>query len=58
VINNNDKLDSDSDELSDDLDDSGNSSFDSEASRVNFWKDINVGDEHYKNAIIVSKKNM
>jgi hypothetical protein len=51
-------LNSDSDELSDDQDDSGNSSFDSEASRINFWKDINVGDEHYKNAIIVSKKNM
>jgi len=44
VINNNDKLDSDSDELSDDLDDSRDSGFDSEASRVNFWKDINVGD--------------
>ena len=31
------------------------SSFDSEASRINFWRDINTGDEEYKNAVIVSK---
>lgn len=58
MINNDDKLNSDSDEITEEESDSGNSSFDSEASRVNFWKDINVGDEHYKNAVIVSKKNM
>jgi hypothetical protein len=34
---------------------SDESSFDSEASRINFWRDINTGDEEYKNAVIVSK---
>ena len=32
------------------------SSFDSEASRVNFWKDINTKDEAYGNAIVSSLK--
>lgn len=30
------------------------SSFDSEASRINFWRDINTKDEEYTNAVIVS----
>ena len=34
---------------------SSESSFDSEASRINFWRDINTGDEEYTNAVIVSK---
>jgi len=29
--------------------------FDSEASRVDFWKDINTKDSDYKNAVIVQK---
>ena len=33
---------------------SSESSFDSEASRINFWRDINTGDEEYANAVIVS----
>lgn len=35
------------------------SSFDSEASRINFWKDINTKDEAYGNAVVASsfKKN-
>ena len=36
---------------SEDTDESG---FDSEASRINFWRDINTGDEEYRNAVIVS----
>ena len=36
---------------------SGESSYDSLASRINFWKDINTKDHNYKNAIIVSKSN-
>lgn len=35
---------------------SGESSYDSLASRINFWKDINTKDNNYKNAIIVSDK--
>jgi len=31
------------------------SSFDSQASRVNFWKDINTRDELYAGAIVISK---
>ena len=34
---------------------SDESSFDSEASRINFWRDINTGDDEYTNAVIVSK---
>ena len=34
---------------------SSESSFDSEASRINFWRDINTGDEEYANAVIVSQ---
>ena len=36
------------------------SSFDSEASRINFWRDINTKDDDYVNAVIVSnnKANM
>ena len=30
------------------------SSFNSESSRVNFWRDINTKDDQYKNAVIVS----
>ena len=30
--------------------------FDSEASRVDFWKDINTADNIYGDAVIVSKK--
>ena len=33
--------------------DSSESSMDSIASRINFWRDINTKDEDYKNAIIV-----
>ena len=33
------------------------SCFDSEASRIDYWKDINTKDSDYANAIIVSKKN-
>ena len=29
--------------------------FDSEASRIDFWKDINTKDSDYTNAVIVSK---
>jgi len=29
-------------------------SFDSMASRINFWKDINTKDEEYSNAVILS----
>lgn len=35
---------------------SNESSYDSTASRINFWKDINTEDKNYKNAIIVSSK--
>jgi len=35
-------------------DESSESSFDSEASRINFWRDINTGDDEYTNAVIVS----
>jgi hypothetical protein len=31
------------------------SSFDSVASRINFWRDINVKDEEYGNAIIFNQ---
>jgi hypothetical protein len=36
--------------------DSSESSMDSMASRINFWRDINTKDGEYKNAIIVSTK--
>jgi hypothetical protein len=32
------------------------SSFDSEASRINFWRDINTADDAYTNAVIVTTK--
>lgn len=35
---------------------SSESSFDSVASRINFWKDINTSDDLYKNSIIVSNQ--
>ena len=36
-------------------DSSGHSYFDSEASRIDFWKDINTNDSDYVNALIISK---
>tara|TARA_B110000285_G_C15014065_1_gene558030 strand:- start:781 stop:1119 length:339 start_codon:yes stop_codon:yes gene_type:complete len=42
---------SESDELSSD----GMSHFDSDASRVNFWKDINTRDDEYGGAVIVRR---
>ena len=34
---------------------SGNTSFDSQASKVAFWKDINTKDSDYKNAVILNR---
>ena len=35
------------------------SSFDSESSRINFWKEINVKDENpNENAVVLSKNDM
>jgi hypothetical protein len=36
--------------------DNEESDFDSQASRINFWKDINTADDEYTNAVIVSKE--
>ena len=38
-------------------DSDGMSSFDSEASRINFWKDINTKDENYQGAIFFTNQN-
>jgi hypothetical protein len=48
---------SSSDEEYVDTDSYGNeeSDFDSQASRINFWRDINTADDEYTNAVIVSK---
>lgn len=59
------KVDSDLEEYSShssdahtsDEDTSSASSFDSQASRINFWRDINTKDDEYTNAIIVSKND-
>lgn len=32
---------------------SDDSSFDSTASRINFWKDINTKEEDYKNVVLI-----
>lgn len=40
---------------SDQTEDSCFSFFDSEASRIDFWKDINTKDSDYTNAVILSK---
>ena len=39
-----------------DLSSDGMSHFDSDASRVNFWKDINTKDEEYGGAVFVNKQ--
>eukprot|EP00347_Sterkiella_histriomuscorum_P019503 403341380 len=39
----------------DETQNSGNSSFDSQASKVAFWKDINTKDSDYKQAVIIKK---
>ena len=36
-------------------DSDGMSSFDSAASRINFWKDINTSDQMYEGAVIMAK---
>ena len=45
-----------SDRSSEGSDSLSDSSFDSQASRVAFWHDINTKDEEYKNAIIIKKQ--
>ena len=44
--------------LKDEISSDAVSEFDSRASRVNFWKDINTKDDMYQDAVFVAKDDL